>query len=589
MSGGEIGSQFVINGTARPGQDLVAVEAALNEELARFLTDGPTEAELQRVITQQKAGFIRGLERIGGFGGKSDALAHGEIYGGSPDSYKKEFLDKDAATPESVRDAAERWLSDGVYVLEVHPFANLSAGSEGASRDALPETGTPPDAVFPAIQQASLSNGLTVLLASRHAAPLVELTLFLDAGYAADQNIAHGTASMVLNMLDEGTESMTALEINDRLANLGASIGTGSSMDGSTVSLSSLKENLSETLDLYADIVLRPSFPETDFERLRQERLAGIQAEKLSPVQMALRVFPELLYGEGHAYSMPYTGSGNEASVTGLSRQDLVDFHSTWFRPNNATVIVVGDITLEEIIPHLEARFGSWEAQAVPEKNIAEVAHQAAPVIYMLDRPGSAQSIILAGHVAPPRNAPNNIAIETMNTLLGGAFVSRINMNLREDKGWSYGAQSILLSARGQRPFIVYAPVQTDKTSESITEIINELSGILGDNPPSEDEVLKAQQNLTLTLAGSWETNGAVEGDLLTMVQYDLPDNYYDTYTSLVRSLDVAQVTQAAHDVVRPNNLIWIVVGDRAEIEEGIRNLNLGEIKFIDADGNELE
>ena len=588
VSGSEIGSQFMVTGTAKPGQDLAAVEAALEEELARFLAEGPTAEELRRVITQDKAAFIRGVERIGGFGGKSDILASGEVYGGSPDAYKKEFHDKDSATSESVRDAAVRWLSDGVYVLEVHPFAQLSAEPEGATRDALPKVASPPDAKFPIIHRDKLSNGIAVLLAERHATPVVNLTLFLDAGYAADQNAAQGTASLALSMLDEGTHNMTALEINDRLANLGAAIGTGSSMDGATVVLSALKENLAASLDLFADVILNPSFPQADFDRLRQQRLAQIQREKASPVQMALRVFPQLLYGAGHAYSLPYTGSGTEASVSSLSREDLAAFHQTWFRPNNATLVVAGDITLAEIEPLLEERFGSWKSAAVPHKNIAEVPHKDAPVVYLLDRPGSGQSIIFAGHVAPPRNTPNNIAIETMNTLLGGAFVSRINMNLREDKGWSYGASSLLLRARGQRPLIVYAPVQTDKTSESITEIQNELRGILGHHPPSEDEVLKAQQNLTLTLAGQWETNNAVGGDILTMVEYDLPEDYYDTYTSQVRSLNVAQVTQAAHDVIRPDNLVWIVVGDRAVIEEGIRDLGIGELILIDADGNTL-
>ena len=588
VSGSEIGSQLMIIGTAQPGQSLNAVETALDEELARFLADGPTEEELRRVITQDKASFIRGIERIGGFGGKSDILARSEVYGSTPDAYKKEFHDKDAATPESVRDAATRWLSDGVYVLEVHPFAQLSAAAEGAEREVLPDVDSPPDAAFPAIQEATLSNGITVLLAERHAIPVVELTLFLDAGYAADQNSVQGTARLALSMLDEGTTSMSALEINDHLANLGASISTGSSMDGSTVSLSALKGNLAASLDIFTDVVLNPSFPQADFDRLQQQTLAQIQAQKASPVQMALRVFPQLLYGPGHAYSTPYQGSGTEASVASLDREDLVAFHQTWFKPNNATLVVVGDITLDEITPMLEARFSSWEPGSIPSKNIDEVAHKDTPVVYLLDRPGSAQTIIFAGHVAPPRNTPNNIAIETMNTLLGGAFISRINMNLREDKGWSYGASSLLISARGQRPFIVYAPVQTDKTSESITEIRNELRGILGDSPPTEDEVLTAQQNLTLTLAGQWETNASVESDLLTMVQYDLPRDYYGTYTSQVRSLDVAQVSQAAHDVIRPDNLVWILVGDRAAIEEGVSSLGLGDIILIDADGNVL-
>ena len=589
VSGGEIGSQFFMRATARPGQDLGEVEKVMDEEFMRFLEEGPTQEELQRIITQEKAGFIRGIERIGGFGGKSDILARGQIYGGSPEAYKTSFRDKDQATTESVRMSAEAWLTDGVYVLEVHPFPELSAAEGGADREGLPDVDEAPEAVFPAVQTAQLSNGLSVLLAQRHATPVVEITLQLDAGYAADQGAIQGTASLAMSMLDEGTETLSALEINDLLANLGARISAGSDLDGSFVSLSSLKENLTESLDLFADVILHPAFPQQDFDRLQQQRLASIQREKISPVSMALRVFPQLLYGEGHAYSLPFTGSGTEASVSSLTREDVSRFHETWFRPNIATLVVVGDATMEELQPLLEERFGSWAPGDVPTKNIAVVAHKPSQCVYLMDRPGSQQSIIFAAHVAPPRNTPNNIAIETMNTILGGSFTSRINMNLREEKGWSYGAQSIVLQARGQRPFLVFAPVQTDKTSESMTEIAQELRGILAEDPPSEEEVLKAQQNQTLTLAGRWETNSAVEGSIINMVQYDLPDDYYDTYTEKVRSLNVPQVSAAAQDVVRPNNLIWIVVGDLAVIEPAIRALELGEVHHMDADGNVLD
>ena len=589
VRGGEIGSQFIIQATARPGQDLEAVEQAVDEELARLLAEGPTQEELERVKTQDKAGFIRGIERIGGFGGKSDILAYGEVYGGTPEAYKKTFHDKENASTTAIRETAQEWLSDGVYVLEVHPFPQLSAAADGADRSGLPDVDTPPEAVFPALQKTELSNGLKIILAERHAAPVVEFTLMVDAGYAADQGAIQGTASLAMNMLDEGTAGMSSLEINAALTNLGANLNTGSNLDGSVVLLSALKENLAASLDLYADVILNPAFPQNELDRLKQEQIAATPRAKVSPFQMALRVFPKLLYGEGHAYSLPFTGSGTEASVGSLTRDNLVDFHQTWFRPNNATLVVVGDVTMAELRPLLEQRFAGWSRGSVPMKNVAEVGHKAASTVYLMDRPGSQQSIIFAGHVAPPKNTPNDIAIETMNTVLGGAFTSRINMNLREYKGWSYGAGSVVVGARGQRPFLVYAPVQTDKTSESMTEIANELQGYLADNPPTEEEVLKAQQNQTLTLAGQWETNNAVESSISQMVQYDLPDNYYDTYTERVRSLNVSQVSAAAQEVVKPDNLVWIVVGDRAVIEDKIRALNLGDLYIMDGDGNILE
>ena len=584
---GEVGSQFIVQATAQPGADLAAVEAALDEELARFIEEGPAEDELERAKTQERADFVRGIERIGGFGGKSDILAYSEVYGGRPDAYKEAMRTMMAATASDVQEAAQAWLSDGVFALEVHPFPTYQASGTDVDRSDLPQTETPPKADFPDLQRATLENGMEIVLAERHDVPLVDFTLIIDAGYAADQQTSKpGTASLAMNMLDEGTEDLTALEISDRVAMLGAEIDAGSELDVSSVSLSALKENLDASLDLYTDVILQPSFPQNELERLKHQQLAGIQREKATPIQMALRVFPKLLYGEDHAYGTPFTGSGTETSVQAITRDDLVAFHETWFKPNNATMVVAGDITMEELKPLLESRFASWKKGTVPEKNIAEVQQPEGSVVYLMDRPGSQQSIIFAGHLAPPKSNPNEIAIETMNTILGGAFTSRINMNLREDKGWAYGAGSFIPGARGQRPFLAYAPVQSDKTAESMTEVAKELRSILNESPITPEEVEKAQQNQTLALAGQWETIDAVGSTVAEIVRYGLADDYYDRYADAVEALDVENVSAAAEEVVQPDHLIWIVVGDRAEIESKVRELGLGEIRVIDSEGN---
>ncbi|HEX7050325.1 MAG TPA: pitrilysin family protein [Longimicrobiales bacterium] len=581
----EIGGQFILSATARPGGDLAEVERVLDEELDRFLAEGPTPEELERVQTQARASFIRGIERIGGFGGKSDVLAESEVFGGSPDAYRVTQQRIQAATTRDVHDAARRWLSDGVLVVEVHPFPQLAAKGSDVDRSAVPEAGAPPAPEFPRIQRAELSNGLDIVLAERHTLPLVNFTLILDAGYAADQHGTPGTASLAMNMLDEGTETRSALEISEELARLGAFIGTGSDLDASYVTLSALKEKLDPSLELFADVVLNPSFPQADFERLRKQQLARIQREKTSPLQMALRVFPPLIFGKDHAYGIPFTGSGTEASVQSLSREDLAEFHDTWFKPNHATLVVVGDITLGDLRPKLERLFRDWDAGDIPEKNIARV-EQPAPAVYLIDRPGSIQSVIFAGHLFPPKANPDEIAIETMNNILGGSFTSRINMNLREDKHWSYGASSIVIDARGQRPFFAYAPVQTDKTAESIAELRKELNGLLGARPATAEELAKAKDNQTLTLAGRWETIGAIGNSIEEVVRYGLDDDYWRTYADRVRALDLDDITGAARATLHPDHLVWVVVGDRSKIEEPVRALGLGEIHFIDADGN---
>jgi zinc protease len=584
----EIGSLFMIEATAQPGVNIKRIEQAIDEELARFLTDGPTEQELQRVKTQLIARFIRGIERIGGFGGKSDILAANQVYGGDPGFYKTMIKRMDTASTMQVHKTAQSWLSDGVYVLEVLPFPEYAHAETGVDRSGVPEPDRAPEVQFVNVERAQLKNGLQVLLAERHGAPMVNMNLMFDAGYASDKFSAPGTAQLAMSMLDEGTKSRSALEISEELAMLGATLGSGSNLDISSVSMTALKSNLDASLGLMADVVLNPSFPQKEFERLQKLQLSGIESEKKQPIAMALRVFPALLYGEDHAYGMPFTGSGDRASVEKMTRDDLVGFHDTWIRPNNGTLIVVGDTTMNEMKPKLEKLFSSWKKGTPPKKNISEVALHEKPSVYVIDKPGAIQSIILAGHVAPPRGSDEDIAIETMNTILGGTFVSRLNMNLREDKHWSYGAGSFLVDAKGQRPFLAFAPVQTDKTKESMLEVQRELHGIKNDRPVTTEELTKIKEKKVLELPGSWETNAAVIGSIAEMVRFGLAEDYFDRYADEVRGLSLDRVSSAADEVIHPGNLVWVVVGDREKILDGIKELGLGDVRTMDADGKIL-
>ena len=584
----EIAGQFLIQATARPGPGLAQVEKELDEELARFLKEGPTAEELQRVKTENEAQFVRGVERIGGFGGKSDRLAQSEVFRGSPDAYKDWQKLVREATAEDLKTAANRWLSDGVYILEVLPFPSYKTATTGADRSKAPDIGTPPTLKLPKLQRSTLSNGLHVVLAERHEVPLVNFWMTTDAGYAADEFAAPGTASMTMALLTGGTKTRSALEISDQLEALGADLRANSNLDLSVVRISALKAKLDPSLELYADVILNPSFPDADFKRQQKLQLAAIEREKNTPVQMAMRVFPELLYGPKHAYGNPLTGSGTSASVTKMTREDLAKFHDVWIRPNDSTLIVVGDTTLPELTPKLEKYFAGWKAGKTPAKNVSTVQQAPKSVVYLVDKPGALQSVIIAGHVAPPTNNPKEIAIEAMNDGLGGNFAARLNMNLREDKHWSYGAQTRLVAARGQRPFMAIAPVQTDKTKESMAEINKEFHGILGDKPLTSEELANIQANETLSLPGSRETIDEVGASIVDLVHYGLPDDYYETFAGKVRALKTSDLNDAAKWVVHPDNMIWVVVGDRAKIEAGVRELNLGEVRLMDADGKVL-
>ncbi|MEO0616742.1 MAG: pitrilysin family protein [Pseudomonadota bacterium] len=586
----EIAGMILVSATVQPGGDAEAVEAAMDEEIARFLERGPTRDELERVKTQFRSGFVRGAERVGGFGGKSDILAENRVYGGRADFYKVGLERLEAATTRSIQQAAQRWITDDVYVLTTVPYdANLKAGTTSADRSALPFPDDQPDVSFPSFERGELDNGLKLIVARHGDLPIVNFNLIMDAGYAADQFGLPGTASFAMSMLDEGTRRKDALEISEGFAKLGANYGGGAGLDTVTVSLNTLTDNLEPALDLFSEVVLQPAFPEKEIDRLRKQRLAGIANERTQPQSMALRVLPKLMYGDGHAYSQPLTGSGTEASVNAIDRDALVAFHDTWFRPNNATLVVVGDTSLEAILPVVEERFGDWKAADVPTKTLDDVALGTTETLYIIDRPASDQSVILAGHVVPAKSDPDDLAIEAANQILGGDFSARLNMNLREDKGWSYGSYSFIVDAAAQRPFIVSAPVQTDKTADSVAELRRELRSYLGDAPSTDEELTRVRSSNTRSLPGRWETIGAVSGSLAEMVRFEFPDDYWNTFAARTNALELAAVSAQAQRVLRPDSMIWVVVGDRSKIEASLGELGFDEIRLIDTDGNPVE
>lgn len=586
----EIGSQFQITATAKPGVELSRVEAALDEELAKFLKDGPTEEELGRVKTSNYASMVRGVERIDGSGGKSYILAQGQVYADDPEHYKKVQKWIREASAHDVRNTARQWLSDGVFALEVHPFPEYSTATTGADRSKLPATGTPPELKLPPLTRDTLSNGLKIVLAERHNVPVVQMNLIVDAGYAADSQAKPGTAKLALGMIDEGTKTLDSLQISKREQELGANIGSGSSLDTSYISLNALKANLPASLDLFTDILLNPTFPQSELNRIKPQMLAAIQQERSQPYGIASRVYPKLIYGKGHAYANPLSGNGTEESIASLSREELQAFYKRWVRPDNATLLIVGDTTMAQIKPLLEQRLAGWKspAAAKPVKNLATAALPGKPRVFLINRTGSEQSLILAAEVAPPRNDPDHLAMVVVNTALGGNFVSRMNMNLREDKHWAYGAFTVLSNAKGQRPFFVYAPVQTDKTAESMQEALKELRNVLGPKPLNADEIKFAKDSIVLSLPGENETAAEVAGSYNNILVYGLPDSYYNDLVGKVDDLTPASLSAAAGKLIHPDALTWIIVGDLSKIEAPVRKLNFGDVTVLDSNGNKL-
>lgn len=585
QSGFEIAGMFEMEAYAKEGVDLATVEAAINEELQRFLDDGPTRDELERVKASYFSGMIRGLEKVGGFSGKSQMLATFETYMGDASAFQEDLRLWDSATSRQVRDAARTWLSSGDYNLEVHPQPDYQTAETGADRSELPSAGEAPALEFPEIETFELENGIPVLLVERGTLPLVGMTMIFDAGYAADKGKILGTAGLTGGMLDEGTDKYDALELADLEERLGASIGAGSSLDNTQVTLTALEANLRDSIELYAEIIRNPTFPETDLERVRISALAGIAREKADPQQLALRNLPPLLYPEGHPYGIPLTGSGTEESISSIQRPDLVEFYNRWIRPDNATLVVVGSMSRDEIQPELERAFGDWQAPEVALGNKElplEGVTADAGVIYLMDKPGAPQSMIIGGQLMPATNWDQTEVLDMATRALGGNFNARLNMNLREDKGWAYGAYSYLPDSRAQRPLIYYAPVQSDKTLDSMLEIFREVEEYTTTNPITQEELDRNREGLLRSLPGRLETAGAVRGYILDLVSYNRPLDYFDTSQEQLRNMQVEEISAVAADQIVPENSIWLIVGDLSEIEQPLRDSGIAEIRILE-------
>ena len=584
----EIASDFIVYANVKPGGDEEEVKEKVLAEIEALIQNGPTEQELKRVKASYFSGFLKGLERIGGFGGVSDVLASSETYYGDANYYKEVLKFVEEATAEDIRATAQKWLTKGKHVLIARPFPEYTVTESTVDRSKLPDLGTPKSSKFPDLERAKLSNGLNIVLAKRKGVSTVVMNLMVDAGYKTDYLSSAGTAALAMDLMDEGTDDLSALQINENLQLLGASLSTYSNQDMSHIYMNTLKPSLEASLDLFADVILNPSFPEKEFNRLKEQQINDIKKEKSQPISMALRVMNKYMYGEGHPYSNPYTGTGYEETVAKLTRDDIKDFYKTWMKPNNATLVVTGDVEMSELTSKLNKTLGKWKKGTVPTVTFNAPKVNTKNTLYLMNRPESQQSLILAGHLTAKYGEVDQIALDQMISILGGDFTSRINMNLREDKHWAYGASGFVMGAKEERPFLLYAPVQTDKTAESVTELRKEISEFTSTRPATKEELEKVKNNQILSLPGQWETNAAVNNSVVNMVKYGLSDDYYKTYDSNVRNLSLSDIKKVSNQVVKPSEVNWFMVGDRAKIAEKLDELGFDAIIEIDADGNPI-
>ncbi|HVQ07743.1 MAG TPA: pitrilysin family protein [Allosphingosinicella sp.] len=629
-------SLFEVQVDVKPGQDADAVARRLDALIADFVRTGPTPDEVRRAVMRSLSTRVQGLEQVGGFGGKAVALAEGMLYANDPAFYRTRLNQLAATTPAQVRAALRRWLNRPVLAIRVDPgereayeeapgvSGNRAAAQGGGAAPSAPsqrpryyappqpgDQPLAPSAVdaqctmycpggsgaqarrarqpmpgvtgtaaldFPPTERARLSNGIPIVYARRNAVPVTRVTVEFNAGIAADPADRLGTQAMTLNMLEEGTTRLNSVQLAEAQERLGATIGTGASLDRTTVSLTAMTPALGDSLDLLADVVRNPAFDPAEVERIRQQQLAGIASEMTQPSGMAFRALPGLLYGPNHPYGKPFSGSGDPAVVRSLTRDELVRFHQSWIRPDNATLFVVSDTPLAQLVPMLEARFGTWRAPAVPRgtKAFNTAIPAPRPRIVLIDRPQSPQSFILGGQIVPAEGTQDLLNLSAANEALGGSFLSRINMELRERRGWSYGARGAPNLLEHQVPYIVQAPVQQDRTGDSIAAAQEMIRAFLtGTGGVTAEEMNRIILGNTRQLPGQFETSGAILGALRSNALLRRPDDYWMRIADRYRGMNAATLDETARRYINPANFVWVVVGDAARVRAQLDRLGL--------------
>ncbi len=599
----------------KPGTPRAIAEAAFDSEIARYIQEGPTADELRRAATRAVTAQIDALEVVGGMDGKGATLAEGLVFSGDPQEYKRRLARIAALTPQDVRAALQHWLGRPALSIAVTPGERTDSGNamggwgDEATRPASPPDGKLPVAAiapgpkretpsvapvaaltFPVIEHARLANGIAVTLARRTAIPKVDIDLMFDAGVAADAQDGPGTQGLMLRMLDQGTTtargSLNATEIASAEERLGATIGASTTIDTSSVILSALTVNLAPSLDLLEDIVRSPAFAPDDVARTRTQRLAELGESLASPEGLAIRSINPLLYGAAHPYAQPGDGLGSAAALAAATPESLRAAHDKWLRPDLAQIAVVGNITMRDLLPLLEARFGDWKAPATPAPT--KPIDAAVPVprarIIVIDHPHAPQSVIVAGRVLPiTGRLQGQEAVELANEVLGGDIVSRLNMDLREQKTWSYGVQSVLRQPRGPRSLLVFAPVQADRTGDSIKAIIADMTALPGIKPVTPEELQRATDGNIRGLPNRFETNADVLGAIQTNLILGRPDDYEVTLPDRYRALTATALDAAAQKFLQPDGFIYVVVGDRKAIEPQLQGVGL-PVEYVAAD-----
>jgi zinc protease len=601
-----LGSMFQIEATARPGHTAEELEKAIDEELAAFRANPPTAVELERARNTIETNIIGGLERLGGFGGIADRLNSYNHYLKNPGFLEQDIQRYRAVTPASVLAFANANLAPTargiIYAVPGTPAAppnpptppapSAAAGQKpGPSintdepwRKTQPKPGAAKPLQLATPTTATLPNGLTLILSEKHEVPIVAASLVFRGGSDSNPADKPGLANFTAAMLDEGTSTRNALAIADELARLGASLGTASSMDSMTVSARSLAKNFPAAMDLVADVTLRPSFPADEIDRQRAQRLGQLVQQRDNPAALVGTVAMQAAYGTRHPYG--FAEIGTEASVKAISRADMQAFWKERFVPNNAALVVAGDITMPELRALAEKAFATWERGTATRPQLGAPQMTEARVV-IVDKPASPQTQLRVVGIGAERSSPDFRPLQVMNMTLGGLFSSRINMNLREKNGYTYGASSQFTFRRAPGPFQVAAGIRTDVTAPAVAEVFKEILS-MAQKPMTADELQRAKDSMSYSLPGAFESSANAVGNFSNVFVYDLGLDYYSRYAAQVNAVTVDQAAAVARKYLVSEKMVVIAVGDRSKIEMPLRELGLGPVEIWDADGKKI-
>ncbi|MBK8164967.1 MAG: insulinase family protein [bacterium] len=585
QSSREMSGTFGITATAAPGHDLAELEAAIDAELSQLLAEGVTKSEVDLARTRLRASSVRELQQIGGFGGKADRLNRYNVLVGDPGYLKADLARYDAADVGSVNAWLRRFVDlDRRAVLWIVPQGKLAAAPADLDRSQLPAGTTPAAYTPPVVQEATLPNGLKLYLVEKRELPLVETRVVVRAGWADDPLDRRGTAVLTADMLDEGAGGRDALALSEAVESLGAELRTSSNFDGTQVSLNVLRGQLDAGLALLGDVLLRPSFPEKEFERLRQSYRGRQKQEASQPQAQALNEFQLRCFGETHPYAQPASGVGTPGSLEALSRADLRTFHGTWYVPGNAAVVIVGDLDLPAATAAVGRVFGGWKNAPLPGRPPLPVPDYRGPRLVVIDRPGAQQSQVLGGYVGMARGDADHTGFEVVNSAFGGQFASRINLNLREDKGYTYGARSQLSAYLHAGVFLMTAPVQTDATAASVRELLAEMAAIRGERPLTGQELADSRARLVQGFPQRFETYGGTARQLGDLLLAGLTPAEWQNYRTHIANLTEADLAGVIARHLDPSRVVWVIVGDWNAIRDDLRDLGLGEIEVVGAE-----